>query len=91
VDALAAEGQMPEAVVIAFKDQLLRNPTMHRFESEVRTELRTALVSECITHYFGGRTPDDVPPPPTRPKLTIVRGGFDSLHDSTDRTPDGRT
>ena len=90
VDALAAEGQMPEAVVIAFKDLLLRNPTMHRFEPEVRAELRTALVSECITHYFGGRTPDDVPPPPTRPKLQVIRGGFDPS-DSADRTPDGRT
>jgi len=88
VDALAAEGQMPEAVVIAFKDLLLRNPTMHRFEPEVRTELRSALVSECITHYFGGRTPDDVQPPGTRPKLKVIRGGFDPA-DGADRTIDG--
>lgn len=89
VDAMAAEGLMPEAVVIAFKDLLLHNPSMHRFEPEVRAELRTALVSECITHYFGGRTLDDVPPPPTRPKLKIIRGGFDSARSSADRTPDG--
>ena len=30
VDALAGEGLMPEAVVIALKDLLLRNPSMHR-------------------------------------------------------------
>ena len=90
VDALAAEGLMPEAVVIAFKDLLLRNPSMHRFEAEVRTELRTALVSECITHYFGGQTLDEVPPPPTRPKLKVIRGGFDGSRASADSTPDGR-
>jgi hypothetical protein len=92
VDALAAEGLMPEAVVIALKDLLLRNPTMHRFEPEARAELRTALVSECITHYFGGHTLGDVPPPPTRPKLKIIRGGgVDGPRNSSDRTPDGRT
>ena len=91
VDALAAEGLMPEAVVIAFKDVLLRNPAMHRFESESRAELRTALISECITHYFGARTPDDMPPPPTRPRLKIIRGGgFDTPRSSADRTPNGR-
>ena len=89
VDALAADGLMPEAVVIAFKDLLLRNPSMHRFEPEARAELRTALVSECITHYFGAHTPDDVPP--TRPKLKIIRGGdLDASRGSADRTPDGR-
>jgi len=91
VDALAADGLMPEAVVIAFKDLLLRNPSMHRFEPEARTELRTALVSECILHYFGARTPDDMPPPPTRPRLKIIRGGgVDGPHSSADRTPNGR-
>jgi hypothetical protein len=90
VDALAAEGLMPEAVVIAFKDLLLRNASMHRFDAEVRAELRTALVSECITHYFGGQTLDEVSPPPTRPKLRIIRGGFDATRNSADSTPDGR-
>jgi hypothetical protein len=75
VDALAAEGLMPEAVVIAFKAVLLRDPTMHRFEPETRAELRTALVSECITHYFGGQTMGDAPPPSKRPKLKVIRGG----------------
>ena len=89
VDALAEEGLMPEAVVIAFKDLLLRNHSMHRFEPEARAELRTALVSECIMHYFGARTPDDVSP--ARPKLKIIRGGgLDGPRNSADRTPDGR-
>ena len=90
VDALAEEGLMPEAVVIAFKDLLLRNPSMHRYEPETRAELRTLLVSECITHYFGGQTLDDVPPPPTRPKLKVIRGGFDGAGNSVaNRSPDG--
>jgi len=89
VDALAAEGLTPEAVVIAFKSLLLRDPSMHRFEPEARAELRTALVSECITHYFGARTPDDVPP--SRPKLKIIRGGgLEGPRHSSDRSPDGR-
>ena len=89
VDVLAADGLMPEAVVIAFKDLLLRNPSMHRYEPETRAELRTLLVSECITHYFGVSTTDDLPP--TRPKLKIIRGGgVDTPRSSADRTPDGR-
>ena len=89
VDALATEGLMPEAVVIALKDLLLRHPSMHRYEPEARAELRTLLVSECIMHYFGARTPDDVPP--VRPKLKIIRGGgVDASRDSADRAPDGR-
>jgi hypothetical protein len=90
VDALAAEGLMPEAVVIAFKDLLLRNPAMHRFEPETRAELRTALVSECITHYFGAHIPDDVPSPPKRPRLKVIRGSLDGPRNASDRTPDGR-
>ena len=89
VDALAAEGLMPEAVVIAFKGLLLRDPSMHRFEPETRVELRSALISECIAHYFGGQTLDEVPPPPTRPKLTVIRGGFHGTRTGADRTPDG--
>ena len=89
VDALAADGLMPEAVVIALKDLLLRNPALHRFEPEARAELRTALISECITHYFGVQPPDDVLPP--RPKLKIIRGGgLDGPHRSADPSPDGR-
>jgi hypothetical protein len=80
---------MPEAVVIALKNLLLRARTLHKFEPEARVELRAALVSECIAHYFGVETPDDVPP--TRPKLTIIRGGeFDRARSSDERTPDGR-
>ena len=90
VDALAGEGLMPEAVVIALKDLLLRNPSMHRFEPETRVELRTTIISECIAHYFGGQTLEEVPPPPTRPKLKIIRGGFDGGRNSADQTPDGR-
>lgn len=89
VDALAADGMMPEAVVIAFKDLLVRDPSLHRFEPETRVELRTALISECIAHYFGGQTLDEGPPP-ARPKLKIIRGGFDGGRSSADRTPDGR-
>lgn len=89
VDALAAQGLMPEAVVIALKDLLVHNPAMHRYEPETRAELRTALVSECIAHYFGARTPDDVPS--ARPKLKIIRGGgIDGPRNVPDRSPDGR-
>ena len=73
VDVLASDGLMPEAVVIAFKDLLLRAHPLHRFEPEARAALRTALVSECIAHYFGAHATDDGPP--MRPKLTIIRGG----------------
>src|SRR6476659_8329389 len=67
VDVLATEGLMPEAVVIAFKDLLVRARTLHRFESESRIEMRAALVSECIAHYFGVDTPAYIQP--MRPKL----------------------
>jgi hypothetical protein len=89
VDVLAAEGLMPEAVVIAFKDLLLRARTLHRFESEARVEMRAALVSECIAHYFGVETPADIQP--MRPKLKIIRGGELNRAGATDeRAPDGR-
>ena len=90
VDALAAEGLMPEAVVIAFKDLLRRDPSIHRFEPETRVDLRSTLISECIAHYFGGQILDEMPPPPTRPKLKIIRGDFDGARNSADRSPDGR-
>jgi len=90
VDALSTEGLMPEAVVIAFKDLLLRAHSLHRLEPESRAALRTALVSECIVHYFGARVMDDAPP--MRPKLTIIRGGDGNGSRITDEhTPDGRT
>lgn len=89
VDALATEGLMPEAVVIAFKDLLLRTQALHRYEPETRIELRTVLVSECIAHYFGVRAPDDAPR--VRPKLRIIRGGdLDAPRGATERPPDGR-
>lgn len=87
VEVLAGEGMMPEAVVIAFKDLLLRARTLHNFESEARVEVRAALVSECIAHYFGVETAADMPP--MRPKLKIIRGG--ELTRATDeRAPDAR-
>ncbi len=91
VDVLAADGMMPEAVVIAIKDLLLRAHPLHRYEPETRIELRTALVSECIAHYFGVHTTDDAPP--VRPKLTIIRGGerFNRTPTTDERSPDGRT
>jgi hypothetical protein len=89
VDVLAAEGMMPEAVVIAFKDLLLRARTLHKVESGARIEMRAALVSECIAHYFGVETPADMPP--MRPKLTIIRGGeLDHARATDERSPDGR-
>ena len=89
VDVLAADGMMPEAVVIAFKDLLLRAHPLHRFEPEARGEIRAALVSECITHYFGAHAADDLPL--VRPKLTIVRGGdVDGSRAADARSPDAR-
>ena len=73
VDVLAADGLMPEAVVIAFKDLLLRTHPFYRFEPEARAAFRAALVSECIAHYFGAHVTDDAPA--SRPKLTVIRGG----------------
>jgi len=89
VEVLAAEGMMPEAVVIAFKDLLLRARTLHNFESEARVEMRAALVSECIAHYFGVATAADMPQ--MRPKLKVIRGGELARARATDeRAPDGR-
>ena len=85
VDVLAAEGLMPEAVVIAFKELLLRAHPFYRFEPEARAGFRAALVSECITHYFGTHATDDAPP--ARPKLTVIRGG----DRDAPRTPDAHS
>jgi hypothetical protein len=90
VDVLAAEGLMPEAVVIAFKDLLLRAHPFYRFEPEARTTFRTALVSECIAHYFGAHATDDAPS--VRPKLTVIRGGDRDEPRAPDaRSPEPRT
>jgi hypothetical protein len=72
VDALSAEGSMPEAVVIAFKHLLMHSHSLHRYDSETRVELRAALISECIACYFGEQVTADTLPP--RPKLTVIRG-----------------
>lgn len=60
VDILLDEGLLPEAVVIAFKSALARAESLYRFEAETREQMRSALVSACIQHYFTGRVADDV-------------------------------
>jgi hypothetical protein len=60
VDLLADEGLLPEAVVIAFKSALGRAESLHRFDADVREELRASLVSACIQRYFTRRPADDV-------------------------------
>lgn len=72
VEALANEGLLPEATVIAFKATLARCDSLHRFESEQREQVRASLVSACIERYFEVRVADDVRPsgPPT---LRLVR------------------
>lgn len=72
VDALAADGLLPEAAVIAFKTTLAQVESLHRFEADAREQLRSALVSACIHRYFGKRVADDVRPAGT-PTLRLVR------------------
>src|SRR6476660_244330 len=60
VDLLKDEGNLPEAVVIAFKATVAESESLQRFESEVREALRSALVSACIERYFSRRVADDV-------------------------------
>ena len=72
VDALASDGLLPEAAVIAFKTTLAQVESLHRFEAEAREQLRSALVSACIQRYFGTRGADDVRPAGT-PALRLVR------------------
>lgn len=60
VDALVDEGLTPEAAVIALKEALGRGHFFYRFEPLMREQLRAALVSECIDHYFVARGADDV-------------------------------
>jgi len=72
VDPLAEDGELPEAVVIAFKTALARAESLHRLEPEAREATRSALVSECIRRYFMRRVADDVRV--TRsPTLRLVR------------------
>lgn len=72
VDALAADGLLPEAALIAFKSTLARVESLHRFEAESRDQIRSALVSACIDRYFGGRVMDDVRADDA-PALQLVR------------------
>jgi hypothetical protein len=67
VDELVREGLTPEAAVIAVKEVLLRARVLYRFEPELRTRVRSAMVSECIHRYFAVRQTDDLPAP--RPSL----------------------
>lgn len=60
VDLLADDGQLPEAVVIAFKATLTESESLQRFEPDVRDAIRSALVSACIQRYFTRRVADDV-------------------------------
>jgi hypothetical protein len=72
VDAMVADGMLPEAVVIAFKASMARVESLYAFASEQREQLRSALVSACIARYFSARTPDDVRITAS-PKLRLVR------------------
>ena len=44
VDVLVGEGLLPDATVIAFKAAMSRAESLHRFESEVREQIRASLV-----------------------------------------------
>lgn len=83
VDALASDGLLPEAAVIAFKTTLARVESLHRFEAEAREQLRSALVSACIQRYFGPRVADDVRPVGA-PVLRLVRDDREQRQASPD-------
>jgi formate-dependent nitrite reductase cytochrome c552 subunit len=85
VEALLADGHLPEAAVIAFKNTLARAESLHRFESEKREQVRAALVSECIERYFEARVTDDVHPS-RAPGLRLVRD-----HETTPHGPEATT
>jgi hypothetical protein len=85
VEALMADGLLPEATVIAFKATLSRAESFHRFESETREQLRAALVSTCIERYFEAGVADESRPSSPPPKLRLVRD-----HETTPRGPDAR-
>jgi hypothetical protein len=61
VDQLATEGELPEAVVIAFKATLAESHSLQRFDPDVREAIRAALVSACIHRYFTRTDAADVP------------------------------
>jgi hypothetical protein len=83
VDALASDGLLPEAAVIAFKTTLARVESLHRFEADAREQLRSALVSACIHRYFGTRVADDMRPVGP-PMLRLVRDDREQPQPSTD-------
>lgn len=85
VETLAADRLMPEAVVIAFKATLSRAESFHRYESELREQLRASLVSACIERYFEARVTDDIRAS-TPPMLRLVRD-----HETAPRRPDATT
>jgi hypothetical protein len=87
VDALVDEGLPPEAVVIAFKETLIRAHSLQRFEPELREQVRASLVSECIERYFVARVADGVRTPSV-PALGIVR---DERSGDRPRPPDAAT
>ena len=72
VDVLLDEGLRPESALIAFKAAIMRAEALYRFEQEAREQLRSALVSACIRHYFTGRPADEVRLA-TRSPLRLVR------------------
>lgn len=61
VDWLADAGELPEAVVIAFKATLAESRSLQRFDPDVREAIRAALVSACIHRYFARTDAADVP------------------------------
>jgi hypothetical protein len=83
VDALASDGLLPEAALIAFKNTLGRVESLHRFEGDTREHLRSALVSACIQRYFGIRPADDVRAAGS-PTLRLVRDDREQPQTSPD-------
>ena len=82
VDELVREGLTPEAAVIAVKDVLVRSRVLYRFEPEMRTRVRSGMVSECIQRYFAMRQSDDFPSP--RSALDVTP----PIVERPDRAPD---
>ncbi|HTK47708.1 MAG TPA: hypothetical protein VL328_07015 [Gemmatimonadaceae bacterium] len=85
VDELVREGLTPEAAVIAVKDVLVRSRVLYRFEPEMRTSVRAAMVSECIQRYFAVRQADDFSAP--RSALDVTPPIVERPH----RAPDAPT
>jgi hypothetical protein len=76
VDQLADAGELPEAVVIAFKATIEESHTLQRFDADVREAIRAALVSACIHRYFTRTATDDAPVTQVR-TLRLVRDGIE--------------